>query len=63
MITPVVYRKWAREYLTRAERAPRPRQKRHFLRLAVSSTVCAQRLEAWNDAPMIKNGGGRKGQP
>jgi hypothetical protein len=32
--------------LARAERAPKPNLKRRYLRLAVSNTVCAHRLEA-----------------
>jgi hypothetical protein len=46
MITPVLHRRWAREYLARAERTQQPNQKRRYLRLAVSNTVCAHRLEA-----------------
>jgi hypothetical protein len=46
MVSPVVHRKWAREYLARAERAPKRNLKRRYLRLAVSNTVCAHRLEA-----------------
>jgi hypothetical protein len=46
MVTPVVHRKWAREYLARAERAPQRTLKRRYLQLAVSNTVCAHRLEA-----------------
>jgi hypothetical protein len=46
MITPVLHRRWAREYLARADRTQQPSQKRRYLRLAVSNTVCAHRLEA-----------------
>lgn len=46
MVTPVLHRMWAREYLARAERTPQPDRKRRYLRLAVSNTVCAHRLEA-----------------
>ena len=46
MVTPVVHRKWAREYLARAERVPQSTLKRRYLELAVSNTVCAHRLEA-----------------
>ena len=51
MITPVLHRRWAREYLARAERTPQRSQKRRFLRLAVSNTVCAHRLEAQRVRP------------
>ena len=46
MVTPVMHRKWAREYLARAEQAPDRTRKLQFLRLAVSNSVRAQRLEA-----------------
>ena len=46
MITPVLHRRWARECLARAQTAPQPTRKRHYLRLAVSNTVRAHRLEA-----------------
>lgn len=46
MVTPVLHRKWAREYLARADRTQQPTQKRRYLRLAVSNTVHAHRLEA-----------------
>jgi hypothetical protein len=51
MIAPVVHRRWAREYLARAERTPQPDRKRRYLRLAVSNTVCAHRLEAQSAQP------------
>jgi len=50
MITPVVHRRWAREFLARAERTPKANLKRRYLRLAVSNTVCAHRLEAQDPA-------------
>jgi hypothetical protein len=46
MVTPMLHRRWAREYLAHAERTPQPDRKRRYLRLAVSNTVCAHRLEA-----------------
>jgi hypothetical protein len=46
MITPMLHRRWAREYLARADRTQQPNQKRRYLRLAVSNTVHAHRLEA-----------------
>lgn len=49
MVMPVLHRRWAREYLARADRTQQPNQKRRYLRLAVSNTVCAHRLEAWNE--------------
>ncbi len=45
MITPMLHRRWAREYLARADRTQQPNQKRRYLRLAVSNTVHAHRLE------------------
>jgi hypothetical protein len=49
MITPVLHRRWAREYLARAERTPQHNRKRHYLRLAVSNTVRAHRLEVQSE--------------
>jgi hypothetical protein len=46
MLSPVIHRKWAREYLVRAERAPSRRRKIDYLGLAVINTVLAKRLEA-----------------
>jgi hypothetical protein len=46
MVTPVIHRKWAREFLARADRASTPRQKLGMLRLAVNNTVRAINLEA-----------------
>jgi hypothetical protein len=60
MITPVLHRRWAREYLARAERTQQPSQKRCYLRLAVSNTVCAHRLEAKQHAAPV-DGDERKG--
>lgn len=51
MITPVIHRKWAREFLARAEDAKHPLHKRRYLSLAVSNTVCARRLEAEEELP------------
>ena len=51
MVTPMLHRRWAREYLARAERAPQRNQKRRYLRLAVSNTICAHRLEARTLSP------------
>jgi hypothetical protein len=55
MVTPVLHRRWAREYLARAERTSQPRRKRHYLRLAVSNTVCAHRLEGERHAAAQTN--------
>jgi hypothetical protein len=46
MIAPTVHRKWAREFLARAERADDHSRKCSYLRLAVRNTVCAWKLEA-----------------
>ena len=56
MVTPVLHRRWAREYLARAERTPQHSRKRHYLRLAVSNTVCAHRLEGERHAAGPANG-------
>jgi hypothetical protein len=65
MITPMLHRRWAREYLARAEGTPRHNRKRHYLRLAVSNTVCAHRLEAQaeHEAAAPATGPEKKGQP
>lgn len=44
-MTPTLHRKWAREYLDRADGAHRPALKLRYLRLAVDNTVCAWKLE------------------
>lgn len=45
MIAPIVHRKWAREFLARAEHAHDHSRKCRYLRLAVRNTVCAWKLE------------------
>lgn len=45
-MSPVIHRKWAREYLHRAQRAPSRRRALALLRLAVSNSIRAQDLEA-----------------
>ena len=59
MVTPVLHRKWAREFLVRAERAPTRARRYRYLRLAVSNTVCAHKLEARSGNEM--KGGGKEG--
>ncbi|MGE0653251.1 MAG: hypothetical protein AB7P12_16125 [Alphaproteobacteria bacterium] len=54
-MTPTLHRKWAREFLDRADAAYRPTMKRRYLRLAVNNTVCALRLEATISWP-VKEG-------
>ena len=46
MVSAVIHRRWAREYLCRAERAMSRDKKRRFLRLAVNNCVRAQTLES-----------------
>jgi hypothetical protein len=46
MVSAVIHRRWAREYLCRAERAMSRDDKRRFLRLAVNNCVRAQALES-----------------
>lgn len=60
MVMPVLHRRWAREYLARADRTQQPNQKRRYLRLAVSNTVCAHRLEAQTSS-RTANGEEKKG--
>jgi hypothetical protein len=64
MDTPVLHRKWAREYLTRAEHARSNARKCRFLQLAVRNTVDARKLEAQMDGPSNdrKVGSARRGQ-
>jgi hypothetical protein len=45
-LSPVIHRKWAREFLARAEAASDRRRKLGYLKLAVSNSVRAQSLEA-----------------
>ena len=46
MMSPMIHRKWAREYLARAQQAQGRSRKLGLLRLAVSNSVRAQILEA-----------------
>jgi hypothetical protein len=46
MLSPAIHRKWAREFLARAQEAQGRRRKVDLLRLAVSNSVRAQNLEA-----------------
>ena len=59
MVTPVLHRKWAREFLIRAEQAPTRVRKQRYLRLAVSNTMRAHKLEARPGDEMTD--GGEKG--
>ena len=45
MIAATIHRRWAREYLARAQHATSRDRKRRYLRLAVTNTVCARKLE------------------
>jgi hypothetical protein len=45
MIAATMHRRWAREYLTCAQHAKNRDRKRRYLRLAVTNTVCARKLE------------------
>jgi hypothetical protein len=51
MITPVLHRKLARGYLTRAEHARSRARRCRYLRLAISNTICARELEALEEEP------------
>jgi hypothetical protein len=46
MLPAGIHRKWAREFLARAQQAPSRSRKVKYLRLAVSNSVRAQTLEA-----------------
>ena len=46
MLATVLHRKWAREYLARAEQARDRNRKCRYLQLAVRNTVSAWKLEA-----------------
>jgi hypothetical protein len=46
MISAVIHRRQAREYLDRALQAQNRSRKLQYLRLAVNACVCAQALEA-----------------
>jgi hypothetical protein len=45
MIAATIHRRWAREYLARAQHATTRDRKRRYLQLAVTNTVCARKLE------------------
>ncbi len=45
MLPAIMHRKWAREYLDRAERTQLRSRKLSYLRLAVNNCVQAQKLE------------------
>jgi hypothetical protein len=45
MIAATIHRRWAREYLARAQHAKNRDRKRRYLQLAVTNTVCARNLE------------------
>ena len=46
MVSAALHRRWAREFLDRAQEAQNRSRKLHFLRLAVNNAACAQSLEA-----------------
>jgi hypothetical protein len=46
MLSATIHRRWAREYLARAEQAPSRRRKLNYLRLAVANSVRAQNFES-----------------
>jgi len=51
MVAPVLHRKWAREYLTRAQHAGSHTRKCQYLQLAISNTVYARKLEGQEEDP------------
>jgi hypothetical protein len=55
MMSPVIHRKWAREYLARAVEAQSRSRKLGLLRLAVSNSLRAQILEAESRSPSRKD--------
>jgi hypothetical protein len=46
----VIHRKWAREFLVRAQQAPSREQAVKYLQLAVSNAICAEHLQAEDDS-------------
>jgi hypothetical protein len=63
MATSVLYRKWARQCLAHAEKAPTHRRKCRYLQLAVNNTLCARKLEAdaaQESAEQVKAGSAEK---
>jgi hypothetical protein len=46
MLPAIMHRRWAREYLARAEQAPDRRRKLNYLRLAITNSVRAQNMES-----------------
>jgi hypothetical protein len=57
MPSPAVHRRWAREFLARAETAPSRNRKLKYLRLAVDNTLRARTIEqgdiAGGDNPKV----------
>jgi len=51
MLPATIHRRWAREFLARAQEAPNRDRQVKYLRLAVSNSVCAKTLEAEAAAP------------
>jgi hypothetical protein len=49
MPSPAVHRRWAREFLARAETAPSRNRKLKYLRLAVDNTLRARTIEQEGD--------------
>jgi len=50
MLSATIHRRWAREYLARAEQAPNRRRKLNYLRLAVANSIRAQNIETEPEA-------------
>ena len=46
MINAAIHRRWAREFLDRAQQAEARSRKLQYLRLAVNNCACAQAMEA-----------------
>jgi hypothetical protein len=57
MLSATIHRKWAREYLARAEQVPSRRRKLNYLRLAVTNSVCAQNIESESEADQYVRAG------
>ena len=58
MLSPAIHRKWAREFLVRAQEAPSRDSKVKYLQLAGSNSVRAQILE--KEAPEKDQDPGRE---
>jgi hypothetical protein len=52
-LSPVIYRKWAREFLARADAASDRKRKLDYLKLAVTNSMRAQTLESEEETARV----------